>query len=49
MLVIPTIVYIFLVMLVPGRGPEQRESAKTLLYLQMIHIILISYTITYNY
>ncbi len=35
MLVIPTIVYIFWVMLVPGRGPEQRESAKTVLYLYL--------------
>jgi hypothetical protein len=33
----------------PGRGPEQRESEKTVLYLQMI-VILISYTIIYyNY
>ena len=49
MLVIPTIVYIFLVMLVPGRGPEQRESGKTVLYLQMIIIIIIGYIIVYYY
>jgi hypothetical protein len=33
-----------LVKRVPGRGPEQRESEKTVLYLQII-IILISYII----
>jgi hypothetical protein len=34
----------FFVKWVPGRGPEQRESVKTVLYLQII-IILISYII----
>ncbi len=34
----------FLVKRVPGWGPEQRESEKTVLYLQII-IILISYII----
>jgi hypothetical protein len=34
----------FLVKQVPGQGPEQRESEKTLLYPQII-IILISYII----
>jgi len=36
---------VFLVKLVPGRGPEQRESGKTVLYLLIINIILISYII----
>ncbi len=38
----------FLVKRVPGRGPEQRESEKTVLYLQII-TILISYIIIYYY
>ncbi len=37
--------WFFLVKRVPGRGPEQRESEKTVLYLQ-ITIMLISYIIT---
>jgi hypothetical protein len=37
-------VLVFLVKRVPGRGLEQRESDKTVLYLQII-IILISYII----
>ncbi len=37
-------VYIFLVKRVPGWGPEQRETEKTVLYLQNI-IIFISYVI----
>jgi hypothetical protein len=36
--------FIFLVKRVPGQGPEQRESEKTVLYPQII-IILISYII----
>jgi formate-dependent nitrite reductase membrane component NrfD len=36
--------WFFLVKQVPGQGPEQRESEKTVLYLQII-IILISYII----
>jgi hypothetical protein len=36
--------FFFLVERVSGRGPEQRESEKTVLYLQII-IILISYII----
>jgi hypothetical protein len=39
---------IFLVKWVPGWGPEQRESEKTVLYLQ-IFIILISYINIYHY
>ncbi len=38
----------FLVKRVPGRGPEQRESDKAVLYPQII-IILISYIIIYYY
>ncbi len=38
----------FLVKWVPDRGPEQRESEKTVLNLQII-IILISYIIIYFY
>jgi hypothetical protein len=34
----------FFLMRVPGQGPERRESGKTVLYLQII-IILISYII----
>jgi hypothetical protein len=37
--------FVFLVKKVPGRGPEQRESGKTVLYLLIIIIILISYII----
>ncbi len=40
---IALVIYIFLVKRVPGQGPEQRESEKTLLYLQIN--ILISYII----
>ncbi len=40
---------IFLVEQVRGLGPEQREFGKTVLYLIMINIILISYIITYYY
>ncbi len=36
----------FLVKRVPGRGPEQRESEKTVLYLRII-TILVSYIIIY--
>ncbi len=36
---------LFLGKRVPGRGPEQRESGKTVLYLLMVIIILISYII----
>ncbi len=32
----------FLVKWVPAQGPEHRESGKTVLYLPMINIILIS-------
>jgi hypothetical protein len=32
-------------MRVPGQGPEQRESGKTVLYLLIIIIMLISYII----
>jgi hypothetical protein len=35
----------FLVKRVPGRGQEQRELGKTLLYLLIVIIILISYII----
>ncbi len=38
----------FLIKQVPGQGPEQRESEKTVLYLQII-IKLISYIIIYYY
>jgi hypothetical protein len=44
----PAILF-FLVMQVPGRGPEQIESCKTVLYLLIITIILISYVIIYYY
>ncbi len=37
--------FIFLVKRVPGRGPEQRESDKTVLYPLIVVIILISYII----
>jgi hypothetical protein len=36
---------VFLVKRVPGRGPEQRESGETVLYLLIVIIILISYII----
>jgi hypothetical protein len=39
----------FLVKWVPGWGPEQRESGKTVLYPVMINIILISYIFIYYY
>ncbi len=39
----------FLVKRVPGRGLEQRESIKTVLYLLIIIIILISYFIIFHY
>ncbi len=39
---INTIIIIFLVKWVPNRGPEQRESSKTVLYMLNIVIILIS-------
>jgi len=35
----------FFVKRVPGQGPEQRESGKTVLYLLIVIIILISYII----
>jgi hypothetical protein len=35
----------FLVKWVPGQCPEQRESGKTVLYLPIINIVLISYII----
>jgi hypothetical protein len=38
--------HVFLVKWVPGQGPEQRESEKTVLYLQII-IMLISYVIIF--
>ncbi len=45
-----TLLYFFLVKQVPGRGPEQRESGKNVLYvLIIIIIVLISYTIKYYY
>ncbi len=48
-LVFPVQTYrIFLVKQVPGQGPEQRESKKTILYPQII-IILISYVIMHYY
>ncbi len=40
---------IYLVKQVPGRGPEQRESGKTVLYLLIVIIILIIYIIIYYY
>jgi hypothetical protein len=36
-----------LVKWVPGWGPEQRESEKTVLYLQII--VLVSYIVIYYY
>jgi hypothetical protein len=36
---------VFLVKQVPAKGPEQRESGKTVLYLLIIIIMLISYII----
>jgi hypothetical protein len=41
------VVFFFLAKQVPGRGLEQRESEKTVLYLQIIFTILISYIIIY--
>jgi hypothetical protein len=37
--------FYFLVKWVPGQGPEQRETGKTVLYLLIVIIILISYII----
>jgi hypothetical protein len=39
----------FLVKWVPGRGPVQRESGKTVLYPLIIIILLFSYIIIYYY
>jgi hypothetical protein len=41
-----TLSSVFLLKQVPGRGPDQRESGKTVLYLLII-IKLISYIIIY--
>ncbi len=38
-----TEIFVFLVKQVPGRGPEQRESGKTVLYLPIIIIIILIY------
>ncbi len=38
-------IILFLVQRVPGRGPEQRESGKTVLYLLISIILFISYII----
>ncbi len=39
----------FLVKRVPGQGPEQRESGKIVLYLQIIIIWIGYYTLLLNY
>ena len=44
-LVKKVLMFFFLVKRVPGRGPEHRESDKTVLYLLIVIIILISYII----
>jgi hypothetical protein len=43
------LVSVLLVKQVLGRGPEQRESGKTVLYLLIIIIVLIGYIIIYYY
>ncbi len=43
------VIYYYLVRWVPGQGPEQRESDKTVLNVLIVIIILISYFIIYYY
>ncbi len=40
-------IFVFLVKRVPGQGPEQRESDKTVLYLLIVIVTLITYIIIY--
>jgi hypothetical protein len=45
---IKLVLWFFIIKRVPGRGPEQRQYEKTVLYPQIIKI-LISYIIKYYY